>query len=329
MVRTKRRKRGQHDPEGVTKLIIIEYVYNNVTGVPTPDIQGYLRKERNVSVSKGIRVLLNSLESKQYIKGTHKKGLESIWYPPDTVDHISGLLSDRKLWSASRLKKKPIEDVVNRLQEYGDTVVKLFNTQFFNETVKPQLIQTLSSSPPLLDEFNTKFFMDLKSVPKSEASQKAMQELFKQALSQSPTVMVHMYVPSPLIRAGLFAVQMSPRIYAQTAEIAFQENPDQYPFIRDQLSEVRKQVQFWKDTDRVPGDMFTSIEAFGLASVYLGLNIDHIQFPHLREKIDPILSDLGTNATLGQYLSNPFFSVEFMKFFITLGAVWGAFSAEK
>ena len=117
MVRTKRRKRGQHDPEGVTKLIIIEYVYNNVTGVPTPDIQGYLRKERNVSVSKGIRVLLNSLESKQYIKGTHKKGLESIWYPPDTVDHISGLLSDRKLWSASRLKKKPIEDALVKLKE--------------------------------------------------------------------------------------------------------------------------------------------------------------------------------------------------------------------
>jgi hypothetical protein len=55
------------------------------------------------------------------------------------------------------------------------------------------------------------------------------------------------------------------------------------------------------------------------------MNIDDIQFPHLREKIDPILSDLGTYVTLGKYLPT-LFLVENMKFLITLRAVWGAFS---
>ena len=179
------------------------------------------------------------------------------------------------------------------MQDNCDSVIKLFNTQFFNKTVKPQLIQILYSSPPLLDECNTKFFMNLTSFPKSEAEERALQELFNKALSQSPTVMLHMFNPSPLIRAGLYALQMNPKIYAQNAEIAFQENPDQYPFTADQLIEFRKIVKFCEETDHAAVNMFTSIEAFGLASAYLGMNIDHIQFPHLREKIDPILSDLG------------------------------------
>jgi hypothetical protein len=329
MVRHKTRGIGEHDPTGVTKLKIIQYVYNHISGVPTPDIVEYLRRERDIWRSRGIRKLLNSLETKQYVKGTHEPGVESIWYPPDTVDHIPDLLVDREVWGALRVDKKPVAEVVDWFQENTDNVIKLFNTQFFNKTVKPKLIQKLYSSPPLLDECNTKFFMNLKSVRKSKADKKALRELFKQALSESPTVMVHMYIPSPLIRAGLYAIQMNPKTYAQNAEIAFQENPDLYPFNRIQLSKIRKLVQYWKTADHVPGDIFTSIEAFGLASVYVGMNIDHVQFPHIREKIDPILSDPGTNATLGKYLPSPFFSVELMKFLITLAAVWGVFSAEK
>jgi hypothetical protein len=325
MGNTEGRKAGIHDPEGVTKLKIIEFVYNNKTGVIALDIKDYLKKNDNITETKGIRVHLNALEKKHYIKGIHASGADSIWYPPDTVDHIPGLLSDGKLWSAAHLKKKPIEDIKNRLREYGDTVVKLFNTQFFNETVKPQLIQTLCSSPPLLDECNTKFFMNLKNVRRSKADKKALRELYTKALSTSPTVVCHMYFPSPLVRAGLFAIQMNPKIYAQNAEIAFRENPDQYPFTAIQRSEIQKQVQYWKDADPIPVNIFTSIEAFSLASVYLGMNIDHIQFPHLREKIDPILSDLGTYATLGKYLPN-LFLVENMKFLITLTAAWGVFS---
>ena len=171
--------------------------------------------------------------------------------------------------------------------------------------------------------------MNLKSVRKSKKDEKALRELFNKALSQSPTVMLHMYFPSPLIRAGLYAMQMNPLIYVRNVEIAFQENPDQYPFTADQLSEFRNLVQLGEETDHVPGTMFASIEAFGLASAYLGMNIDHIQFPHLREKIDPILSDRGTNALLEKYLPNPFFLVETMKFLITLAAVWGAVTPEK
>jgi hypothetical protein len=322
---TQKRGRGKGNPKGYIKLKIIERVYDNVTGVTTSDIRDYLKKEFNVGVSKGVRVHLNALEKKHYIKGTHEPGHDNIWYPPATVDHIPGLLVDRKVWGALRVDKKPVEDVVKWLQENCDSVVKLFNTQFFNETVKPQLIQTLCSSPPLLDECNTKFFMNLKSVRRSKADKKALRELYYKALSASPTVMYHMYLPSPLIRAGLYAIQMNPKIYAHDAEIAFQENPDQYPFTRDQLSEIRKQVQSWKKIDHAPVNMFTSIEALGLASVYVGMNIDDIQFPHLREKIDPILSDLGTYVTLGKYLPT-LFLVENMKFLITLRAVWGAFS---
>jgi len=326
---TEKRGRGKHDPAGVTKLIIIEFIYNHVSGVPTPDITGYLRKECNISIPRGIRSLLTSLEKKHYIKGIHGSGIESVWYPPDTVDHIQALLSDGKLWSASRLKKKPVEDVVIRLQEYGDTVVKLFNTRFFNDTVKPQIIQNLLSSPPFLEEFNTIFSSDLKSLRKSKADEMELSKLFNAALSQSPSVMLHMYSPSLLIRAGLYAIQINSKMYAQIAETVFQENPDQYPFVRDHLNEVREQLQFWKDTDHVPGDMFTSIEAFGLASVYVGMSIDQVQFPRTGKKIGLILRSPATNATLGKYLKNPFFSVEFMKFLMTVMGVWGAFTPKK
>jgi len=325
---TKKRGQGKHDPAGLTKLKIIEYVYNHVSGAPTPDITGVLRKECNISGPRVIRKLLTSLEKKHYIKGIHGSGIESVWYPSDNGDHVQELLSDGKLWSASRLKKKPVEEIVIRLQMYGDTVVTLFNTQFFNDVVKPQLIQTFCSSPPFLEECNEKFFMNLKRVRKSKKDEMVLRELFNKSLSQSPAVMLHMYFPSPLIRAGLFAMQMDPRIYAKNALLAFQENPDQYPLTADQLNNIRKLAQSG-ETAPAAGNMFSSVEAFGLASVYLGLNIDHIQFPHLQEKIDPILSDRGTNALLDKYLPNENFLVETTKFLITLAAVWGAFTPEK
>jgi hypothetical protein len=329
MGRILKREQGIHNPPGFIKLKIIEFVYDNVNGVPTPVIKDYLRAKYQVTEPKGIRDHLNDLEEKHYIQVKHKPGLDSIWSPPDTLDHLPALLVDREIWGVLRVDKKPVADVVDWMKCNCDSVVKLFNTQFFNKSVKPSLIQRFCSSPPFLDESNKKFSMDLKNVPKSEDDEKELRELYNRALSESPTVMIHMYIPSPLIWAGLFAIQMNPKIYAQNAEIIFQEHPDQYPFTADQLNEIRMQVQSWKEIGSVSGDMFTSIEAFGLASVYLGMSIDQIQFPHLSEKINPILSDLGANATLGKYITSPFFFVEFMKFLITLGAVWSAFSVEK
>jgi len=321
---------GKHYPKGFIKLKIVEHVYNNLISVTTSDVREYLREEFNVREKTNIEDHLDSLKDKKYIKKVVlEQDQDNHWYPPDTGDHVPGLLSDQDLWVAPQNDKKHIEDLVLKRQEYCDTVVKLFNTQFFNETVKPQIIQTFCSAPPLLDECNTKFFMNLKKLPGTEADESALREFYIKALSESPTVMSHMYIPSPLIRAGLYAIQMNPAIYAQNAEKEFQENPDQYPFTADQLREVLRQVQSWKVGNHAPVKMFTSIEAFGLASVYIGMNIDHIQFPHIREKIDPILSDLGTNALLEKYLPYPFFMAENMKFLITLAAVWGAFSTEK
>ena len=241
------------------------------------------------------------------------------------MDYLPGLLSDREVWGVLRVDKKPVADVVDWLQVNSDNVVKLFNTKFFNKSVKPLIIQKLCSSPPFLDECNTMFGMNLKSVRKSKADERALRDHYTKALSASPTVMIHIFIPSRLIRAGLYAIQINSRMSTQIAETVIQDNPDQYPFVRDQLKEVRQQLQSWKETNHVPGEMFTSIEAFGLASVYLGMAMDQVQFPHLSEKIEPILSDTATNITMGKYLKNPFFSVEFVKFMITLTAVWGAF----
>ncbi|MGD0080920.1 MAG: hypothetical protein ABSB80_09775 [Methanoregula sp.] len=329
MGRIQKRERGEHYPPGFIKLKIIEYVYNNVNGVKTPVLKEHLKIKYRVGETKGVLGHLKSLEEKHYIKGTHEPGLDTIWFPPDTLDHLPALLTDREVWGALRVDKKPVADVIDWLQDNCDSVVKLYNTQFFNKTVKPQLVQNLYSSPPLLDEFNAILGTDLKSVPRSETDERALRELYNRALSESPTVMYHMYIPSLLIRAGLYAIQINSKMYVQIAETALQDNQNQYPFVRHQLSEVRKQLQSWKDTDHVPGDMFKSIEAFGLASVYVGMSIDHIQLPHIGEKIDSILWDPATNVTLGKYLKNPFFSVEHMKFLIILAAVWGAFSAKK
>jgi hypothetical protein len=329
MGRIQKRGKGKHNPPGFIKLKIIEQIYNNISGVTTSDLREYLREEFNVREKKGIDDHLTALKEKHYIKCILEDDQENHWYPPDTLDNLLGLLSDREVWGVLRIDKKPVTDVVAWLRDNCDSVIKLFNTQFFNKTVKPQLIQNLLLSPPLLDEFNTLFGMNMKSVRESGADEKALQELYSQALSRSPTVMVHMFIPSPLIQAGLVAVQINSRLYAQLTETLVQANPEQYPFVRDQLNEVREQLQSWKAADHVPGDLFTSIEAFSLASIYVGMSIDQIQFPHIRETIKPILSDPVTNATLGKYLKNPFFSVEFMKFLIILTAVWGAFSAKK
>ena len=403
MGRIQKRGKGEHNPLGFTKLKIVEHVYNNISGVTTSDLREYLREEFNVREKTGIDDHLAALKEKHYINGILEDDQENHWYPPSTLDYLPGLLSDREVWGVLRVDKKPVADVVDWLQVNSDNVVKLFNTKFFNKSVKPLIIQKLCSSPPFLDECNTMFGMNLKSVRKSKADERALRDHYTKALSASPTVMIHIFIPSRLIRAGLYAIQINSRMYTQIAETVIQDNPDQYPFVRDQLKEVRQQLQSWKETnhdrekcspasrhlvwlllqsysrliraglyaiqinsrmytqiaetviqdnpdqypfvrdqlkevrqqlqswketDHVPGEMFTSIEAFGLASVYLGMAMDQVQFPHLSEKIEPILSDTATNITMGKYLKNPFFSVEFVKFMITLTAVWGAFSAQ-
>jgi hypothetical protein len=329
MSRFQKRDRGEGYPPGFIKRKIIEYIYDNVNGVSTPILKEYLKVKFRVGEGKGVLDHLKTLEGKHYINGAHEPGLDSVWFPPETIDHLPNLLVDRDIWGALRVDKKPVADVVGWMQDNGDNIIKLFNTQFFNKTVKPQLIEILYSSPPLLSEFNTINHKDLTGLKETKTDETALKNLFNCALSESPTIMMHIFIPSPLIRAGLYALQINSGLYAQIAETPFQESPDQYPFVRDQLSEVREQLQFWKDPDNVPRDMFTSIQAFSLTSVYLGMSIDQIQFPHTREKIKLILSDPVTNLTLGKYLKNPFFSGEFMKFLITLTVVWGAFSTEK
>jgi len=323
-----KRERGEHYPPGLIKRRILEFVYNNINGVPTGEISEHLRLGMNVRVTKGIRDHLNSLEKKHYIiKRKYEPGFESVWSPPSEIDHIPELLIDSDLWGTFRIAGKPVDDVITMGEEISDSLIRLFNTQFFIKFVKPDLIEKLCSSPPLLDEFNSLYPVDLPHIPRTKNEERALQEIYDQVLSNSPTVMNHMYRPSPLIRAGLISLQLNSKIYSQAADIALKEGSEQYTLVQDHMDAVQELYRSWRETDHVPGDVITSIEAFGLASIYIGLSIDKVQFPHLSENIELILSDLKNNKILAKYLTNPFFTIEFMKFFITFVAVWGTFSS--
>lgn len=327
MARLPKREQGERYRTGLTKLKIVEFVYNNVNGVPTSKISDYLDTEMNVRETKGVREHLKSLEKKHYIKGKHDPGRESYWSPPDGTDHIPELLADSDLWGSFRISGKPADDVITWWEETCDCLIRLFNTQYFVKSVKPHLIEKLFSSPPLLEEFNSIHQITLLHADRTKHDKNALLDLYDQVLSHSPTVMIHMYQPSPLIKAGLLSIQLNSKIYAQAADMALSGGSEQYPFVRDQVDVVQELIQSWKEADHVPGDVITSVEAFALASIYIGMSIDIVQFPHLSEKNNLILSDLKNNKIIARYLTNPFFSIEFMKFFITFVAVWGTFSS--
>ena len=322
-----KREQGEHYPPGLIKRKIIEFVYNNINGVPTAKISEHLRLVMNVRETKGIRDHLNSLERKHYIKRIYESGFESIWSPPDGTDHIPELLADSDLWGSFRISGKPADDVITWWEETCDYLIRLFNTQYFVKSVKPHLIEKLCSSPPLLEEFNSIHQITLPHADRTKHDKNGLLDLYDQVLSHSPTVMIHMYQPSPLIKAGLLSIQLNSKIYAQAADMALSGGSEQYPFVRDQVDVVQELIQSWKGADHVPGDVIISVEGFALASIFIGLSIDIVQFPHLSEKNNLILSDLKNNKILARYLTNPFFSIEFMKFFITFIAVWGTFSS--
>lgn len=327
MARPKKREQGERNRQGLTKLKIVEFVYNNVTEVPTSAISDFLRAEMNVREPKGVREHLKSLEKKHYIKSTHKPGHDSLWSPPDELDHIPDLLIDPDIWGNIRVEGKPVEDLGTWLEDNSNSLFRMFNTYFFTKFVRPQLIQNLSSSPPFLEEFNLLHKMNLTCVQKSKLEEETLRELFDRALSISPTMMIHMYHPSKLIEAGLMSIQLNSKLSDLIDEIA--ENETQCPFIHEQMNEARNKKRSWKDTDQIPGDVITSIEGFSLASIFLGMAIDKILFPHLSEKAESFLSDQGFNETMKKYIPNPFFSIEFLKFYSTFIAVWGTFSLMK
>lgn len=327
MARPKKRKQGERNPPGLTKLKIVEFVYNNVNGVETSIIIEHLRGEINVRESTGIRGHLKSLEKKHYIKGKHEPGLESIWVPPEDLDSIPDLMMDSSIWGSIRVEGTPVEDLGTWFEDNSNSIFRMFNTHFFTKFVRPQLIQRLCSSPPFLEEFNLLHKMNLTSVEKSKLEEETLRELFDRALSLSPTMMIHMYHPNKLVEAGLMSIQLNSKLSDLIDEMA--ENETQCPFIHEQMNEARNKKRSWKDTDQLPGDVITSIEGFSLASIFLGMAIDKILFPHLSEKAESFLSDQSFNETMKKYIPNPFFSIEFLKFYSTFIAVWGTFSLMK
>lgn len=273
------------------------------------DITDFLRTQYNISEPAGKTAHLKDLESKHFIRSKCDPGKAKIFYPPENTDSLPDLLQDVMLWEPFPSDKS--DEISEKLRNERITWrQELYHTNFFERTVRNEIINRLLSSPPHLDIIEELFHLDLKTAVESEVEKEALKKIYSRAASISLYLIKHMFVPMLPVDGALQMSQYNALLLDETPP----EGDENARLWEEQIAKIRRIFEkTQKKQEYIWEYRFTSLESLSLATVFICLFYE-IQIDPPNSEIISFFLDPTVKKIFLKYIPNPFFYADVSKF---------------